>query len=1096
MIHYKAKFFTLAAIALLVTLAIPAKAEWKRVYQAQGNNVGLTVAMESGGPIHSMYYGLPPIQFPRGSGNLYKIGRWGWGVMMARDCDGNGTPEDTTANLSRAGYFNGQLNSLEDYDKLAALAAAGERMNDASTRIDVNRLYVSTDADDINEWPAIFREGRSTGGAPITHGAQTISVAFGDAFNDWGMASGCSIEHQFYFLNFAESNNMVYCHVFFRNMSEYNKWNPLVDFTDKFAGTPNGQVWQGMFMTYALANGTFIGDRDETWAYHYPTHSHMISDRNGVEGSFTGQTAGFGSMPLRLPEFKGVQMEITNYNAHGWNTEFGFGGNEEVLEGGYPQPRAYRYAVGRAWPGDPFYAPNISPWTGGPLYGWPGTILPGEPRYNNWIWGTLNANNQYMFYGELKDVAPRDSFSVDWVLMWVYPKNPPFQWPPSDIPSIDSPTVQDQLSPVLAYEDVAKIVSEGGFILPETPSPPPLTIIPGNQQVTITWSDVNIHTPDAYYGFLQQYPELDPTHAYREYDFEGYRLYRSFVGPSDSHSEQLADFSISAGNLQFFYIDKQADDTGRYRMENGMRAWYALVPYDNNYDPAAKKWFSLPDPASGKTWNRPGTGLFTVQPRSDASNYREAKLAGTAYDAPGSGASTVSQTIFTTLTGAKTPFTQPSAEAGAVADTAYMLTQAPVYLEPQVDIQAIPIINEKITSALSVYLVVTDWGPNGYRAGRRYVAFADANGNIIDSSAPFIVVRAGGDKGRLPVRYNYQVQADGATLAVTASYVSDRSNGNMHTQIDLSGYKGADVNFQEWRWGSTDKGLSYTGSDAWAAMVKTGQFTVTFGSGGAGVTATVVNTVRGENVPFSPYLESGWGFVPPGVSPEDMLYDYGMAWGGVDNETTPQADRSDKLVESLPSTNKDDFYLWVNGQFWKFSNVSAMPTGTMKVTSAYGDWSGTEFTQYPDVVQPGDRWKIDVSPYSLNPEDADLSKVKVVPNPYMASSFLDLSPDSRRIEFVNLPDRCTIRIYSLGGHLVNVLNHIGANRYGWGNYTDQDRLDANGNPRALTGWDNHGGTEPWNLRNRFGQTIASGLYFFHVTDARGVNYTGKFYVIN
>ena len=58
----------------------------------------------------------------------------------------------------------------------------------------------------------------------------------------------------------------------------------------------------------------------------------------------------------------------------------------------------------------------------------------------------------------------------------------------------------------------------------------------------------------------------------------------------------------------------------------------------------------------------------------------------------------------------------------------------------------------------------------------------------------------------------------------------------------------------------------------------------------------------------------------------------------------------------------------------------------------------------------------------------------VVPNPYMATSFLDLSPDSRRVEFVNLPDRCTIRIYSLGGHLVNVLNHIGANRHGWGDY--------------------------------------------------------------
>jgi hypothetical protein len=118
-----------------------------------------------------------------------------------------------------------------------------------------------------------------------------------------------------------------------------------------------------------------------------------------------------------------------------------------------------------------------------------------------------------------------------------------------------------------------------------------------------------------------------------------------------------------------------------------------------------------------------------------------------------------------------------------------------------------------------------------------------------------------------------------------------------------------------------------------------------------------------------------------------------------------------------------------------------------------------------------------------------------VPNPYIASSYLDLSSSQRRIEFVNLPDRCTIRIYTLGGNLVNVLNHIGANRTGWGNYTDWDRLSA-GVPKEYTGYDNHSGTEPWNLRNRFGQTIASGLYFFHVTDSRGKNYTGKFYVID
>ena len=119
----------------------------------------------------------------------------------------------------------------------------------------------------------------------------------------------------------------------------------------------------------------------------------------------------------------------------------------------------------------------------------------------------------------------------------------------------------------------------------------------------------------------------------------------------------------------------------------------------------------------------------------------------------------------------------------------------------------------------------------------------------------------------------------------------------------------------------------------------------------------------------------------------------------------------------------------------------------------------------------------------------------MVPNPYIASSYLDQSSYNKRVEFINLPAKCTVRIYSLGGNLVNVLNHIGTNRAGWGDYTDWDRLTLS-EPVEYSGYDNHSGTEPWNLRNRYGQLVASGLYFYHVTDERGETHTGKFYVIN
>ncbi|HLA39308.1 MAG TPA: hypothetical protein VJ417_04885, partial [Candidatus Glassbacteria bacterium] len=275
---------------------------------------------------------------------------------------------------------------------------------------------------------------------------------------------------------------------------------------------------------------------------------------------------------------------------------------------------------------------------------------------------------------------------------------------------------------------------------------------------------------------------------------------------------------------------------------------------------------------------------------------------------------------------------------------------------------------------------------------------------------------------------------------------------------------------------------------------------ITWSTSGSSVTVSVVDKTHGRNVPFSPYIDGdGWGFMPPGVAPSTYRGEWGLTWGGSGNVRTAQSGRSTLLVETLPSANTDGFHLWVNGQAISFSAVSAMPSnGTvMKLRTAFGGWSGTSFTQNPDIIYSGDKWKFDISAYSLDPNDIDLTKVKVVPNPYMASSFLDLSTDNRRIDFVNLPDRCTIRIYSLGGNLVNVLNHIGASREGWGNYTDWDRLTPlTSEPAQYSGYDNHGGTEPWNLRNRWGQTVASGLYFFHVTDQRGKTYTGKFYIIN
>ena len=88
-------------------------------------------------------------------------------------------------------------------------------------------------------------------------------------------------------------------------------------------------------------------------------------------------------------------------------------------------------------------------------------------------------------------------------------------------------------------------------------------------------------------------------------------------------------------------------------------------------------------------------------------------------------------------------------------------------------------------------------------------------------------------------------------------------------------------------------------------------------------------------------------------------------------------------------------------------------------------------------------------------EDA-LYKVNVVPNPYYAFNEYETSPIDHRIKFINLPNKCTIRIYNVGGTLIKTI-----------------KKDNN-----LTFTD-------WNLKNEYGISISGGVYIIHV-DAPGV----------
>jgi len=97
-----------------------------------------------------------------------------------------------------------------------------------------------------------------------------------------------------------------------------------------------------------------------------------------------------------------------------------------------------------------------------------------------------------------------------------------------------------------------------------------------------------------------------------------------------------------------------------------------------------------------------------------------------------------------------------------------------------------------------------------------------------------------------------------------------------------------------------------------------------------------------------------------------------------------------------------------------------------------------------------------------------LENVVVVPNPFFISSGFTRVGDEKKIQFVNIPTECTVRIFTLRGDLVKTIHHSDANS----------------------------GVAMWNQISDYGQYVKSGLYFYHIETPDGQTTSGKFAIVN
>jgi hypothetical protein len=100
------------------------------------------------------------------------------------------------------------------------------------------------------------------------------------------------------------------------------------------------------------------------------------------------------------------------------------------------------------------------------------------------------------------------------------------------------------------------------------------------------------------------------------------------------------------------------------------------------------------------------------------------------------------------------------------------------------------------------------------------------------------------------------------------------------------------------------------------------------------------------------------------------------------------------------------------------------------------------------------------------PAAENLEKILVVPNPFVLESGAVAPASYNVIQFINVPNPCTIRIYTIRGDLVKTIRH-------------QD-----GSGIAL-----------WNQQTDYGQFVGSGVYVYHIETPNGQTKMGKLGIV-
>jgi len=166
----------------------------------------------------------------------------------------------------------------------------------------------------------------------------------------------------------------------------------------------------------------------------------------------------------------------------------------------------------------------------------------------------------------------------------------------------------------------------------------------------------------------------------------------------------------------------------------------------------------------------------------------------------------------------------------------------------------------------------------------------------------------------------------------------------------------------------------------------------------------------------------------------------------------------------------EDYYDEASGT-WKTgftSQFTAIIPDSNEIAPQIGDVFKITLTKR---LSSADRYVFSTMAEKIQPTESMLENIKVVPNPYIVRNTWERSADYAQLQFINLPEVCTIRVFTLAGDHVRTIEH-----------NEQVESDK-------PGW------EWWDLLTHNDQKIVAGIYIYHV-DAPGVGeHIGKFAIV-